>query len=111
MLRDADATAWRISDDGHLEHREADKWMPVALTNHNRLTALATVGPDIWLGDLDGFLVHSADAGQTWNTVQLVPAASAVRSIQFNDRLHGTVVDAGGSAWTTADGGRTWKLQ
>jgi photosystem II stability/assembly factor-like uncharacterized protein len=111
MLREADASAWRISQDGRLERRERDSWMQVALPNRNRLTTLAVVGQDIWLGDLDGFLIHSADNGQSWATVQLVPAASAIRSIQFNDRLHGTVVDAGGSEWTTVDGGRTWALQ
>jgi photosystem II stability/assembly factor-like uncharacterized protein len=110
-LRDADASAWRISQEGQLEHRTGDTWAVVALPNRNRLTTLAVMGQDIWLGDLDGFLVHSADNGQSWTTVQLVPAASAIRSIQFNDRLHGIVVDAGGSEWTTADGGRTWAVR
>jgi photosystem II stability/assembly factor-like uncharacterized protein len=52
------------------------------------------------------------DGGSAWIPVELPQkdgASGAIRSIRFQSALDGTVESDDGSAWTTTDGGLTWK--
>ena len=77
--------------------------------------AVASNGPDVWAGTAGGFLYHSADAGGQWT--RIVPSASGISltgdivSLEFVDPQHGRVVTSNAEAWTTSDGGQSWRKQ
>jgi cytoskeletal protein RodZ len=104
---------WRISADGHLEHRGlGDDWTRVLADEATTFRVVSVVGGEVWAGGDGGALFRSDDAGQQWNRVPLVSSSSresgTIVSIQFKDSQHGTVLTDGGSRWTTSDGGVIW---
>lgn len=110
---DAARGQWRISVDGHLERRVAtDDWTRVLTDQATTFHVVSVVGSDVWAGGSGGALLHSSDGGQHWRQVPLVTGSGAetgtIVSIQFNDSQQGTVITAGGSRWSTSDGGITW---
>ena len=108
---------WRISADGHLERRrEADGWTRVLVNEATTFRCVVSVaGGDVWAGGEGGTLFHSSDGGQHWSQVPLVDSSGAetgpIVTIQFQDSQRGTVLTAGGSRWSTSDGGVTWTSQ
>jgi photosystem II stability/assembly factor-like uncharacterized protein len=82
--------------------------IPPALRNQFDFQALAVRGEHVWAAGTPGTRVlHSADAGRTWNvadTGQSVP----IRAITFSDDGNGCAVGDLGTILTTADGGKTW---
>lgn len=79
--------------------------------------ALASVGGrDLWLVGSphtaipQGFLVHSRDAGQTWE--QVFPTPTPTLDLTFLDKQHGFGIGTAsdqGAVLATDDGGRTWR--
>jgi photosystem II stability/assembly factor-like uncharacterized protein len=71
-----------------------------------------------WMVNLDGFIYHTEDAGETWDTLLIKPG-TAFRSIGFIDSLHGFAGNLGPGSWIsnvtdtnplyeTTDGGQSW---
>lgn len=80
-----------------------------------RALSVSSNAAEVWAGGSGGALYHSPDGGKVW--VRLVPAAAGtiltgdIVSVQFSDRLHGTVTTSTAEVWTTADAGQTWRKQ
>jgi len=108
----------------------AEKTLPAALPNEGAFaasgTCLVTRGEnDVWFctgSAKTARVFRSTDRGQNW-TVSETPLTAGVESagifsVAFRDRDHGVIVggdyrkpnDAGPSAATTSDGGKTWAL-
>ena len=108
---------WRISSDGHLEHRVAtDEWTRVLADEATTFHVVSVAGSDVWAGGSRGTLFHSDDSGESWSRVAIATGSGGAEtgtivSIQFSDPQHGTVVTSGGSRWSTSDGGATWARQ
>jgi hypothetical protein len=107
--------SWTLSPKGAVQ-RSSDSgktWQPVSVADAAGFRALSAVGANIWVGGKAGALYHSADSGQTW--VRVEPAAEGKKldqdivSLDFADRLVGTISTATGEVWTTSDGGQSWK--
>jgi len=110
---DAARERWRISADGHLEHRVAeDEWARVLANQATTFRAVSVVGSDVWAGGEGGALFRSRDDGLHWRRIPLVTTSGAetgtITSIKFETSQQGTVLTAAGSRWTTSDGGLTW---
>lgn len=91
-----------LSDNG-TQYRQAT--VPTTAT----LTAVFTVGDNIWAAGHDATILHSADNGQTW-TIQF-EAPDMQRpflDITFFNAQHGIAVGAYGMFYRTRDGGATW---
>jgi photosystem II stability/assembly factor-like uncharacterized protein len=77
--------------------------------------AVYAFGVEVWAGGAGGALFHSVDSGQRW--AHVVPASQLrvltgdIVKISFDDSLHGSVTTSTGEAWTTADGGLSWRQQ
>ncbi len=73
--------------------------------------ALAVLGTHVWLAGSPGSVVlHSSDAGQTWQTRQTGQTAP-LWSIQFLDEYRGWAVGSLGTILHTRDGGQSWRPQ
>jgi len=61
----------------------------------------------MWIGDNEGNVWGSSDAGQTWSVLTTFDWAN-LTGIDFGDDLFGTACTEFGMIYTTSDGGTTW---
>jgi hypothetical protein len=107
---------WTVSQDGTTLMRSLDEgktWQVIRVTPKMVFRAVASVGPQVWVGGTGGALYHSSDAGEHWRRMKPTYEGGAVKadivSLDFTDGLHGKLGTAEGVTWTTSDGGRTWQ--
>jgi photosystem II stability/assembly factor-like uncharacterized protein len=105
-----------VSDDGAA-------WRQVEVPTRATLTALAAVDAQVWAVGHDGMILHSADAGQTWQVQRKDPwiangTAESARDpkqgaplldVLFLDEQHGFAIGAYSLLLRTSDGGNTWE--
>lgn len=104
-----------LSDDGRAWRQSAG--VPLRST----LTAVSAVGDTAWAVGHDGVILHSSDAGETWQVQRRDPwtppteeAAHDPRhgapllDVLFTDASNGFAIGAYSLFLTTRDGGRTW---
>jgi photosystem II stability/assembly factor-like uncharacterized protein len=73
--------------------------------------ALAVTGNNVWIAGAPGTcVVHSPDAGRSWQTLRTEQTAP-LRGLCFIDEYRGWAVGALGTVLHTRDGGRTWRVQ
>ena len=109
LLSAASIYRWKVSQGKILRSADAAIWIPAySATDGTEFSAVHAAGSDIWAGGNHGQLVHSSDAGTTWEKVSLGDAnAGNVVSIE-NSGLNVRVVTAPSQAWSSVDGGKTW---
>jgi len=110
---DAIRPHWRINDLGHLERSFGDGvWQSVATHEASKLHVVSVSGSEVWAGGERLLLEHSADNGNTFESVKL-PAKNGydhvVAHIRFQNPGQVTVIADDGASWETSDSGRTWK--
>jgi photosystem II stability/assembly factor-like uncharacterized protein len=72
---------------------------------------VAAWGSHVWVAGRPGsFVLHSADAGKTWE-VQKTNLAAPINGITFQSATDGWIVGELGVIANTTDGGKTWKVQ
>ena len=90
-------------------------WQVIPVAKGMTFRAVASVGPQVWVGGTGGALYHSSDAGEHWQ--QLKPTSDGVAlkadivSLKFADAQNGKLTTADGATWTTSDGGQTWQAK
>jgi len=104
---------WRISAEGRVEFTfGGDAWQAALAEEGARMRVVSVVGATVWVGGDQMRLYRSADNGATWARIAL-PAKTrgehAITHVRFRDADTGTVEADDGTAWNTADGGRTWQ--
>lgn len=86
-------------------------WEQLSYKFPNDLFALATVGSsDIYVGDRNGNIYKSINAGNTW-TQQITGSSAWLYDIQFTDNNAGIAVGNNGEILKTTNGGSTWTRQ
>lgn len=78
---------------------------------HFDFEAIAVHENHVWIAGSPGTIIfHSADRGQTWNTL---PTASSlpIRALYFTDPENGWAVGDLGTILATNNGGKTWLIQ
>jgi photosystem II stability/assembly factor-like uncharacterized protein len=115
----ANGSAWLCGDAGLIlrSQDQGQSWQGVAsatellVSQQLDFTSVATHGSHIWLAGNPGCIVlHSADAGATWETLQ-TEQALPLRDLHFADENRGWAVGALGTILATRDGGRSWRVQ
>ncbi|MBN8482495.1 MAG: hypothetical protein J0L88_13005, partial [Xanthomonadales bacterium] len=104
-----------LSDDGQ------DWRQSTGVPVRSNLTAVSAVGASVWAVGHDGTILHSADAGETWQVQRRDPWAPAtddaahdprqgvpLLDVLFTDASTGYAVGAYSLLLTTRDGGQTW---
>jgi photosystem II stability/assembly factor-like uncharacterized protein len=114
------------TDDGGAEWtRIAPANLPAALEGEGAYAAsgssVAVSGAHVWIGTTASRVLHSSDAGRSWQAAQTpLPTgpSAGIFSVAFRDAMRGIVVGgdyklesaAVDNAAVTSDGGRTWTL-
>jgi hypothetical protein len=103
---------WRLQTDGRVA-RSIDggaTWETQSTGIRATLTAGSAPSPTIcWLVGPQGSIALTTD-GRTWLRVAF-PQSIDLASIRATDAAHATVRAVDGRAFTTADGGRTWRAE
>lgn len=107
---------WRISADGAVERTSAGlPWTTALRQPGAKFTIVAVIGDTIWAGGTHAALFRTDDSGAHWTQIQLPGIASnsdeAISTIDFRDAQNGTVSTSAGRAWTTSDGGASWRTK
>ena len=104
---------WRISADGRVECAYGDgPWREALVQEHTKMRVVYVAGGEVWAGGEGTRLYRSADNGTTWTRVELPEKRGAEHTIvhlRFESARRGTVEAEDGTAWSTSDGGRTWR--
>ncbi len=108
-------TVWRISSDGHLERMMQNQWHRALGSVQKSFRTVAYLGTHVWAGGSGPELYHSADGGDSWNTLKVktedTELRGAMQSIKATDEKHVAIIADDGSVWVTNDGGTTWTKQ
>jgi hypothetical protein len=104
---------WRINSNGQAERAYGDgAWQAVLPQEQSKMRVVSVFDREVWIGGENSRLYHSTDNGATWKPVALPEKNGREHSIvhiHFQTAQAGTVESDDGIAWTTSDGGGTWK--
>jgi hypothetical protein len=103
-------TRWRVLASGSVERSTngGQSWEPIPIDPAVRLTAGSAPSPLVcWLVGPQGVILMTSD-GIHFGRVPF-PESTDLVSISANDAQHATVTTADSRAFTTADGGASWR--
>src|SRR6185436_5741143 len=104
------ASRWRILANGGVQHStdSGATWEVQSTGVTVMLTAGASPAPSIcWLVGPQGIVLLSTD-GRSWRRIAF-PESADLTSVRATDDKSATVNTADGRAFSTTDGGQTWK--
>ncbi|HEX2328138.1 MAG TPA: YCF48-related protein, partial [Candidatus Angelobacter sp.] len=100
---------WKVAQGKLLKSSDLSSWVEAYPASEGIVfTVVSGNGPDIWAGGSKAVLVHSRDAGTTWDKVRLGVAASGDIMAIEGGGLTLQVKTSTGQTWVTSDGGSSW---
>lgn len=103
---------WRINEQGQPERAFGDgAWQPVLPNGSAKMHTLAVFVGEVWVGE-NAQVFRSLDNGTSWRIVALPDKDGTnhtIAHIRFNSAQEITIEASDGTAWTTTDGGASWK--
>ncbi len=103
-------TVWKVAGGKLIKSSGQSQWEDAYPAAGIEFSAVNARGKDIWAGGSDAMLIHSHDAGLTWEVVKMGNAATgrivSILAGAFN--LH--VKTSENQLWLSTDGGKTWTL-
>ncbi len=107
---DSVPTVWKVAGGKLIKSSGQSQWEDAYPAAGIEFSAVNARGKDIWAGGNDAMLIHSHDAGLTWEVVKLGNAATgrivSILAGAFN--VH--VKTSDNQLWLSTDGGKTWAL-
>ncbi|HSQ56913.1 MAG TPA: YCF48-related protein, partial [Gemmata sp.] len=119
MQKKGDRVAFAVGDGGAVlaKNNTTNAWgfldlhLPPAALAVCDFRSVASFGPHVWVaGKPGGFVLHTPDAGETWE-VQQTELPVPIHAIHFLTDQVGWMTGELGCIFGTTDGGKTWKLQ
>lgn len=108
-----------VGERGHIiTSADGSKWTQVAVPTRSTLTTVSASSSSIWAAGHDGVILHSNDAGETWQRQRAQPWSadsqeltngSPVLDTLFTDGQTGYAVGAYSLILKTVDAGATWQ--
>lgn len=113
LLLDIHTTGSRmiaVGTRGHVLYSDdGDQWSQAEVPIRAALTAVHGVGDLLWAVGHDAAIIHSTDAGETWQLQFFEPdLQQPLLDVYFMDADNGIAVGAYGMIVRTDDGGATW---
>lgn len=103
---------WKVVQGKLLKSSDLNHWSEENPAGENlEYSVVSPNGSEIWAGGNDAALLHSRDAGATWERVTLGAAATGtINSIEVAGQ-NVLVRSSSGQSWASQDGGKSWMLQ
>jgi photosystem II stability/assembly factor-like uncharacterized protein len=110
---DSASSTWKVEGGKLMKSAGQSQWedaYPVAssIVEFSIVNARAS---DVWAGGSHAFIIHSRDAGVTWETVRLGENASGTIVSIIAGTLSVQVKTSDNQTWSSADGGKSWTLR
>jgi len=104
--------AWKVGGGKLLKSSGADSWVEAYPSAEGiEFSTWAGHGSEVWAGGNDAALVHSRDAGATWERITLGASAKGTIIKIETTGLSVHVISSSGQSWSSVDGGKSWTLQ
>lgn len=107
-----------VGERGHIIiSADGKNWQQLDVPTRSTLTTVSVSGQSIWAAGHDGIILHSADAGKSWQRQRVIPWSkdsteitngSPVLDTLFTDENTGYAIGAYSLALKTVDGGANW---
>jgi photosystem II stability/assembly factor-like uncharacterized protein len=110
---DSAAPTWKVADGKLMKSSGPSQWedaYPVA-SSIMEFSFVNARGNDVWAGGSHASLIHSRDAGQTWETIKLGDNASGSIVSIIAGTMSVQIKTSDNQTWSSADGGKTWTLR
>jgi hypothetical protein len=106
----SEPTLWKVAGGKLIKSGGQSQWedaYPAAAIEFSFVNAR---GKDVWAGGSNATLIHSRDAGSTWETVKLGEAATGSIVSIIAGTFNVQVKTSDNQLWSSSDGGKTWAL-
>ncbi|MBL0711720.1 MAG: hypothetical protein JJV99_12015 [Colwellia sp.] len=100
-----------VGEHGHiLLSTDGKNWQQASVPVQTTLTSVFFLNSQLgWAVGHDAIILHTKDAGQTWNVQQYKPELEKpLLDVVFKSPLNGIAIGAYGLFFRTIDGGKTW---
>jgi photosystem II stability/assembly factor-like uncharacterized protein len=113
-----------VGERGHvLQSTDGKSWTQLKIPTRSTLTTVATIDNQVWVAGHNGVILHSADAGKSWQAQRVDPYSLApgeqaadhdprqgapILDIHFFDASNGIAIGAHSLMLVSHDGGATW---
>ena len=103
---------WKVAQGKLLKSTDLSSWVEAYPSSDGiQFTVVSGNGAEIWAGGNKAALVHSRDAGATWDKVRMGVAANGDIMAIEGGGLTLQVKTSTGQTWVTSDGGASWTLR
>lgn len=103
---------WKVVQGKLLRSGDNSRWTEENPNGDSvQFSVVSVNGPEVWAGGDQAALLHSRDAGTTWERVTLgAAAAGTINTIEAAGQTV-RVKSSSGQSWVSQDAGRSWVLQ
>ena len=107
---DSVPTAWKVAGGKLVKASGQSQWEDAYPAAGIEFSAVNARGKDVWAGGSDAMLIHSRDAGLTWEVVKLGNTATGKIVSILAGAFNVHVKTSDNQLWLSTDDGKTWTL-
>ena len=106
----SEPTQWRVAGGKLIKADGQSQWEDAYPAAGIEFASVNARGKDVWAGGSHAFLLHSHDAGVTWEVVKLGDTANGTIVGIIAGAFNVQVKTSENQLWLSADGGKNWTL-
>jgi Photosynthesis system II assembly factor YCF48/Putative zinc-finger len=106
----SEPTQWKVAGGKLIKADGQSQWEDAYPAAGIEFASVNARGKDVWAGGSHAFLLHSRDAGVTWEVVKLGDTANGTIVGIIAGAFNVQVKTSENQLWLSADGGKTWTL-
>ncbi len=111
VSRESAPVSWKVVGGKLIKSAGQSQWEEAYPGAGFEFSFVTTRGNDVWAGGSRASIIHSRDAGLTWETVRLGEAATGTIVSIMAGTLNVQVKTSDNQLWSSTDGGKTWSLR
>lgn len=111
VSRESTPTSWKVVGGKLIKSAGQSQWEEAYPGAGFEFSVVTARGNDVWAGGSHASIIHSRDAGQTWETVRLGDAATGTIVSIMAGTLNVQVKTSDNQLWSSTDAGKTWSLK
>ncbi len=109
--RESAPVSWKVVSGKLIKSAGQSQWEEAYPGAGFEFSFVTARGNDVWAGGSHASIIHSRDAGLTWETVRLGEAATGTIVSIMAGTLNVQVKTSDNQLWSSTDAGKTWSLR
>jgi hypothetical protein len=106
--RESAPVSWKVVSGKLIKSAGQSQWEEAYPGAGFEFSFVTARGNDVWAGGSHASIIHSRDAGLTWETVRLGEAATGTIVSIMAGTLNVQVKTSDNQSWSSTDGGKSW---